>query len=104
MKRFGMIVTLAALFMTGSIFAADFVKTNEFMNPEALVISVQDEFEEIETDDLPEAVTNAVSEEYEGYDIDKAYVNPVKIYKLELKNDDGTTTVYFDESGKEIEL
>ncbi len=104
MKRIGMTAALAALLMTGSLTAANLTAPAELTNPVPMTLTVQDEFTEVEIDDLPDAVSKAVQEAYGDYEIDKAYVNTAKVYKLELKNDDQEMTVYFDESGKELEI
>ena len=61
----------------------------------------QDDFSEIETSDLPEAV----STDYPSGSISKAYVNKQEQYKLEVTLEDGTTgTLYADKDGNWIEL
>lgn len=65
----------------------------------------QDEFSEIAADELPEAVTAAVTKNYPTATIDKAYVNEAKQFKLEVSLEDGTSgTLYADENGNWIEL
>lgn len=65
----------------------------------------QDDFSEIETSDLPEAVSTAVSNDYPSGSISKAYVNKQEQYKLEVTLEDGTTgTLYADKDGNWIEL
>jgi hypothetical protein len=69
------------------------------------IVIAQDDFSEIETSDLPEAVSTAVSTEYPSATISKAYVNKKDQYKLEVTLEDGTTgTLYADKDGKWIEL
>jgi len=65
----------------------------------------QDDFSEIETTNLPEAIATAVSTEYPSGSISKAYVNKQEQYKLEVTLEDGTTgTLYADKDGNWIEL
>lgn len=65
----------------------------------------QDDFSEIETTNLPEAIATAVSTEYPSGVISKAYVNKQEQYKLEVTLEDGTTgTLYADKDGNWIEL
>ncbi|MCK0188780.1 hypothetical protein [Arenibacter sp. F20364] len=65
----------------------------------------QDDFTEIESSDLPEAVTTAVSTDYPSGTVSKAYVNKQEQYKLEVTLEDGTTgTLYADKDGNWIEL
>ena len=67
--------------------------------------ATQDGFNEVAADELPEAVTAAVSKNYPTASIDKAYVNEEKQYKLEVSLEDGTAgTLYADESGNWIEM
>ncbi len=65
----------------------------------------QDDFSEIATSELPEAVTAAVAKNYPTATIDKAYVNEAKQFKLEVSLEDGTSgTLYADENGNWIEM
>ncbi|MEZ4969378.1 MAG: hypothetical protein R2814_06925 [Flavobacteriaceae bacterium] len=69
------------------------------------IVIAQDDFSEIETSDLPEAVSTAVSTEYPSATISKAYVNKQEQYKLEVTLEDGTTgTLHADKDGKWLEL
>ena len=68
-------------------------------------VAAQDDFSEVSADELPEAVTAAVSKNYPTASIDKAYVNEAKQYKLEVSLEDGTAgTLYADENGNWIEM
>lgn len=70
-----------------------------------VVTATQDEFTEIATSDLPEAVTAAVTKNYPTATINKAHVNEAKQYKLEVALEDGTAgTLYADEDGNWIEM
>jgi len=67
--------------------------------------AAQDDFSEIASEELPEAVTAAVAKNYPTASIDKAYVNESKQYKLEVSLEDGTAgTLYADENGNWIEM
>jgi hypothetical protein len=69
------------------------------------VAATQDDFSEIAADELPEAVTAAVAKNYPTANIDKAFVNESKQYKLEVSLEDGTSgTLYADENGNWIEM
>ena len=64
-----------------------------------------EDFSEVTTDELPEAVTAAVSKNYPTASIDKAYVNEANQFKLEVSLEDGTAgTLYADENGNWIEM
>ncbi len=68
-------------------------------------VAAQDDFSEIATSELPEAVTAAVAKNYPTATIDKAYTNEAKQYKLEVSLEDGTSgTLYADENGNWIEM
>lgn len=70
-----------------------------------VIEAAQDGFEAIELDQLPEAVTAAVSKEYPTATIDKASVNDKMQYKLEVSLEDGTSGVlYADADGNWIDL
>ncbi|SDL68803.1 hypothetical protein [Kriegella aquimaris] len=83
-----------------------FAQDAESVQEEATeVVATQDGFNEVAADELPEAVTAAVSKNYPTASIDKAYVNEEKQYKLEVSLEDGTAgTLYADESGNWIEM
>ncbi len=104
MKRFGITTAITALFLAGSFTSIASTTTLEKMDTEPLEMTLQDEFTEVTVDDVPQAVKDGVAKAYQGAEIDKAYVNTVKIYKLEISDDVKSNTVYFDESGKELEL
>ncbi|MFS4415511.1 hypothetical protein [Maribacter sp. 2307ULW6-5] len=71
----------------------------------SLEVVVQDDFTQIATSDLPDAVTEAVATSYPTATIDKAYVNADKQFKLEVVLGDGTTgTLYADEEGNWIDM
>lgn len=92
-----------AVFTLGSLtaFAQD---TEEVVAEATEAVAAQDDFTEIETGDLPEAVTAAVAKNYPTATINKAYVNEAKQFKLEVSLEDGTSgTLYADEEGNWIE-
>ncbi|WP_411029036.1 hypothetical protein [Spongiimicrobium sp. 3-5] len=68
------------------------------------VVVAQDDFAEIATSELPEAVATAVTKNYPTATINKAYVNEAQQYKLEVSLEDGTSgTLYADAEGNWIE-
>ena len=93
-----------AVLSLGSLTA--FAQDGAEVAAEANQIAVaQDDFSEIETTNLPEAIATAVSTEYPSGTISKAYVNKQEQYKLEVTLEDGTTgTLYADKDGNWIEL
>ena len=68
-------------------------------------ISTQDNYTEIDSSELPEAVTAAIAKDYPTATVNKAYVNKDKQYKLEVALEDGSTsTFYFDADGSPIDM
>lgn len=63
------------------------------------LILVQEEFTEITSDQLPQAVLSALNKTYPGATIDKAFVNQNKEYKLEISVGDQKATVLADANG-----
>ena len=95
---------ITAIFALGSLtaFAQEQTPTQEETAAEAVT---QDDFSEVAAEELPEAVTAAVSKNYPTASIDKAYMNGTKQYKLEVSLEDGTAgTLYADENGNWIEM
>lgn len=69
------------------------------------VAVVQEDFTEIETNNVPEAVTEALAINYPSATINKAYSNDKDQYKLEVALEDGTEgTLYADKDGNWIEI
>lgn len=78
---------------------------NEATETTATQETTQEGFTEIETSELPEAITSAVSQNYPTATVNKAYVNEAKQYKLEVALEDGTQGVlYADEDGNWIDM
>ena len=70
---------------------------------EEIVLSVQEEYKEIKTDTLPQAVKDALAADFETATLDKAYVNDKQEYKLDITVDGVASTVYADKDGNWIE-
>lgn len=66
-------------------------------------IFIQD-FTEIENDELPGAVTEALEKDFSGATITKAYVNGELQYKLEVTNGEENLVLYADAEGNWLEL
>jgi predicted peptidase len=66
-------------------------------------IFIQD-FTEIKTDLLPEAVTAALEKDFPGATIKKAYINGETQYKLEVTNGEEKLVLYADAEGNWIEM
>ncbi|CAM4116964.1 hypothetical protein [Zobellia nedashkovskayae] len=102
-------IFITAVFALGSLsaFAQEEVTVIENAEVEATeaVVATQDDFSEVSSDELPEAVTAAVSKNYPTASIDKAYTNEANQFKLEVSLEDGTAgTLYADENGNWIEM
>lgn len=64
---------------------------------------LQEEFKEIKSDQLPQAVKDALAADYPSAFLDKAYVNDAEQYKLDLIIDEVGLTVYADKEGNWID-
>ncbi|MBQ4913077.1 hypothetical protein J8L85_01420 [Maribacter sp. MMG018] len=99
MKKLFLLGALAIGSLSAMAHGADKVQVDE------TVVATVNEFTEIATSDLPEAVTNAVATSYPTATINKAYVNQEKQYKLEVSLEDGTQgTLYADEEGNWLDM
>ena len=103
-------IFITAVFALGSLsaFAQEEVTVIENAEVEATeseAVATQDDFSEVSSEELPEAVTAAVSKNYPTASIDKAYTNEANQFKLEVSLEDGTAgTLYADENGNWIEM
>lgn len=68
-----------------------------------IVVAVQDDYKEIKTTALPQAVKDALVADFQTATLDKAYVNHKQEYKLEITVDGAASTVYADKDGNWIE-
>jgi predicted peptidase len=67
-------------------------------------LSAQD-FTEIATSDLPQAVIDALTTDFPSATLNKAYVNSEGQYKLEIAKEDGSTAaLYADAEGNWLEM
>lgn len=78
------------------------VKKDTVVKEEAPLLLAQEEvtYTKIEVAEVPEKVATAVAAKYEGYAIEEASKGSDNSYKLVIKKDDLTLTVYFNESGE----
>lgn len=98
MKRILMSAAVAALFLINvPVQARDY-------SDDVVIVQSQEEYIEIGLEEVPQAVKNAVEEDYSGSEIEKAAVNEQEVYKLELKSEgEENSTVYYTKDGEEIE-
>lgn len=73
-------------------------------NLDEVVIVNQQEFKEINVNDLPQAVKDALAADFENATLDKAYVNDQEQYKLDISVEGMSSTVYADKDGNWIEM
>ncbi len=67
--------------------------------------AAQDGFNEVATEEVPEAITTALEEAHPGATIDKASMNGDSQYKLEVTTEAGESTeLYADAEGNWIEM
>lgn len=71
-------------------------------NSNEIITIVQEEYTEITSDKLPEAVLTAIKNSYPDATIDKAYVNEKKEYKIEISVGDQKAAVFADANGNWI--
>ncbi|MFB9056820.1 hypothetical protein ACFFU9_08710 [Mariniflexile ostreae] len=80
-----------------------FALSNPILNDQAAVtVVMNDEFQEVAVDQLPEAVTTAVEKDFAGATITKAFVNSSEQYQLILSIEGSNGTVYADKDGNWI--
>lgn len=70
---------------------------------EGIVIAVQEEYKEINVEDLPQAVKDALATDYESATLDKAYVSDKQEYKLDITIEETSSSVYIDKDGNWID-
>ena len=68
-----------------------------------IIMIVQDDYKEIKTDSIPQAVKDALAADFQTATLNKAYVNHKQEYKLEITVDGAASTVYADKDGNWIE-
>ncbi len=67
--------------------------------------AAQDGFNEVATEEIPEAITTALEAAHPGATVDKASMNEESQYKLEVTKEDGETAeLYMDAEGNMIDM
>ncbi len=92
------------LFLSVAIVAASLTSfaSTTILNSNEIITIVQEEYTEITSDKLPEAVLSAIKNSYPDATIDKAYVNEKKEYKIEISVGDQKAAVFADANGNWI--
>ncbi|MFI2741359.1 hypothetical protein ACG2LH_01355 [Zhouia sp. PK063] len=93
-------LVLAAVIALGSL--STYATTTVQSTTTNIVAVQQDEFKEIKADEVPQAVKDALEKDFPGAQIDKAYVNESKQYKIEVSASGASTTLYANEKGEWI--
>jgi len=93
---------LLALTVSASVVSASTIKSNDATS---IVNVIEDEKVKISPEELPDAVKTALnSPDFTGWQINAAYkYTESGMYEVELKNGAETTTVKFDQDGKQVE-
>lgn len=69
------------------------------------IIIATDDFSEISISEVPQPVMDAIAKNFPTANLEKAYTNEEKQYKLVLSLEDGTQgTLYADEDGNWIDM
>lgn len=92
------------LFLSVAIVAASLTSfaSTTILNSNEIITIVEEEYTEITSDKLPEAVLSAIKNSYPDATIDKAYVNEKKEYKIEISVGDQKAAVFADANGNWI--
>jgi carbamate kinase len=72
--------------------------TSTIVSPLVASVQTQDEYKEINA--VPVAIKTALDQAYPGVELEKAYVNEKKEYKIEIIVRKVKSTVYTDAQGK----
>ena len=92
---------LLALTVSASVVSASTIKSNDG----TAIVNVLDEKVKISPEELPDAVKAALnSPDFTGWQIAAAYkYTESGMYEVELKNGDETTSIKFDQDGKQVQ-
>ncbi|MGO1585485.1 hypothetical protein [Mesonia sp.] len=101
MKKLMMTAAVVAMFFATANTNAQTEKVQK--TPEKVHETVQDGFQEIEANKLPDAVKKAIVKDFRGADVEKAYINKKREFKLVLKAEGAEAkTVYANADGEWI--
>lgn len=91
-------VFLTAAVILGGL--STFASSTNSSNPtDAIVYAVQEEYKEVKSDDLPQAVKDALAADFESATLLKAAVNENEEYKLDISVEGTTYSVFADKDG-----
>lgn len=70
----------------------------------ATVAQQEVQYEKMNVEDLPETVSNAISEGYADYTLSEAYMGTDGSYKVKLSKEDETIKVFFNAAGEFLKI
>lgn len=97
-------VVFATALVLGSFGTASATETNPIFHDGIMESIFIQDFTEIETSALPEAVTAALEKDFPGATINKAFVNGEMQYKLEVTNGEEELVLFADAEGNWLEI
>ncbi|WP_339736306.1 hypothetical protein [uncultured Sunxiuqinia sp.] len=100
MKK-GMIMTAAVIVLGISMPSGVMAEsTNQTMQ----IAQEEVQYEKMNVEDLPEAVTQAISEGYADYTLSEAYMGTDGSYKVKLTKEEEKIAVFFNASGEFLKI
>ena len=100
MKK-GMIMTAAVIVLGISLLSGVMAENT---NQNVVVAQQEVQYEKMNVEDLPEAVTQAISEGYADYTLSEAYMGTDGSYKVKLTKGDEKVKVFFNASGEFLKI
>jgi len=79
-------------------------KTNAQTNTTIEVMAQEVKYQEIETTELPEPVSKALSSDYSGYSIDKAWKGDDGSFKVAISSGDMKYDLFYTEAGELVKV
>lgn len=96
-----MMITAMVMFLSVGLTTSVFA---EKLSEPAVVLQDEVTYTEITKEELPEAVTAAISETYAGYEIEKAFIGSDGIYKVKLFGGEEKIAVFYNSSGEFVKV
>ncbi|MBP4138150.1 hypothetical protein [Flavobacterium geliluteum] len=94
-------VILSAAIVLGSL---SIYATTDRNDEKVTIVNFQEIYTEVAVDAVPAVVRTALKTAYPGANLDKAYVNEKKEYKLEISVGDQKAIVYSDANGNWLKI
>lgn len=100
------VIVLSAVMLTGMVSSNVFASERTSMHTDSICYIQQEDFTKIEIKDLPQTVTNAVTEKFPESEINEAFLKETeegKIYKVSVKTaESGEVVLFFNEKGEAV--